>query len=80
MIHKGEIAKYLEVEYPSEFVFCAGDDYTDEHMFEALPKTAHTVKVGFGSTHAAHQVGRLERVLGIIEKMSTAPIAAKRKR
>lgn len=80
MIHKGEIAKYLEVEYPSEFVFCAGDDYTDEHMFEALPKNAHTVKVGFGSTHAAHQVGRLERVLGIIEKMSTAPIAANRKR
>lgn len=80
MIHKGEIAKYLEVEYPSEFVFCAGDDYTDEHMFEALPKNAHTVKVGFGSTHAAHQVGRLERVLGIIEKMSTAQIAANRKR
>lgn len=77
-IHKGEIAKYLEVEYPSEFIFCAGDDYTDEHMFEALPKTAHTVKVGFGSTHAVHQVGRLERILAIIEKMSKATIATKR--
>ncbi len=80
-IHKGEIAKLLEAEYPSDFVLCAGDDYTDEHMFEALSKQAHTIKVGFGSTHAHHQVGTLERVLSLVEQMSKAtPVRHTRKR
>lgn len=71
-IHKGEIIKLLQTEYPSDFVFCAGDDYTDEHMFESLPIQAHTVKVGFGSTHAHHQVDTLDRVLNLVERMSRA--------
>lgn len=71
-IHKGEIAKLFDAEYPSDFVLCAGDDYTDEHMFEALNNQAHTIKVGFGSTHAHYQVGTLERVLDLVEKMSRA--------
>jgi trehalose 6-phosphate synthase/phosphatase len=41
-INKGEIAKRLvasygsEVGQPPEFVFCLGDDFTDEDMFRAL--------------------------------------------
>ena len=41
-------------------------------MFEALDNRAHTIKVGFGSTHARYQVGTLERVLDVVEKMSRA--------
>lgn len=71
-IDKGTIADLMLEQHPSEFVFCAGDDYTDEHMFEALPDTAYTVKVGFGTTHARYQVSRLERILTIIEAFSKA--------
>ncbi|KAH8834250.1 trehalose-phosphatase-domain-containing protein [Flagelloscypha sp. PMI_526] len=36
-INKGEILKRIMRRYPrAEFVFCAGDDKTDEHMFRAL--------------------------------------------
>jgi trehalose 6-phosphate synthase/phosphatase len=66
-INKGEVAKELLLKYPSDFVFCAGDDYTDEDMFESLPPSANTVKVGYGETSARYQVGKLERVLAIIE-------------
>lgn len=44
-INKGEIAKRLvasygsEVGQPPEFVFCTGDDFTDEDMFRALNGT-----------------------------------------
>ncbi len=69
-IHKGVIATQLAAKHDSEFIFCAGDDYTDEHMFKALPSHARTVKVGYGTTHAKHQVAKLERILSIIEQMS----------
>ncbi|KAK7712923.1 threalose-6-phosphate phosphatase [Botryosphaeria dothidea] len=38
-VNKGEIAKRLVREYgdsPPEFIFCSGDDFTDEDMFRAL--------------------------------------------
>ncbi len=66
-INKGAVAAELLRQYPSDFVFCAGDDYTDEDMFKALPDTAHTIKIGYGETSARHQVGKLEKVLAIIE-------------
>ncbi|EKG17871.1 Glycosyl transferase family 20 [Macrophomina phaseolina MS6] len=41
-VNKGEIAKRLVLEYgdsPPEFIFCSGDDFTDEDMFRALRGT-----------------------------------------
>ncbi|GME24367.1 Glycosyl transferase family 20 [Neofusicoccum parvum] len=38
-VNKGEIAKRLVADYgdsPPEFIFCSGDDFTDEDMFRAL--------------------------------------------
>ena len=72
IINKGEIATELLKKHPSNFVFVAGDDYTDEDMFEAAPDDAETVKVGFGMTHAKFQAGKLEKVLSIIESMAKA--------
>jgi trehalose 6-phosphate synthase/phosphatase len=69
-VDKGVMAKRLYDDHKPDFVFCAGDDYTDEHMFEALPTGAHTVKVGLGSTHAKYQVGKHERILELIEAFS----------
>lgn len=69
-VDKGAIARALNEEFPADFVFAAGDDYTDESMFDALPANAHTVKVGFGKTVAKHQVGKLERILQIVDSMS----------
>ena len=60
-VNKGEIAKRLVVEYGEgkanepDFVFCTGDDFTDEDMFRALRDTdlpkdkVFTVTVGASS-------------------------------
>lgn len=69
-INKGVIAAEFARETDADFIFCAGDDYTDETMFEALPDTAHTVRVGTGETHAKYYVAKLERILDIVASMS----------
>ncbi|MBC7764506.1 bifunctional alpha,alpha-trehalose-phosphate synthase (UDP-forming)/trehalose-phosphatase [Microbacteriaceae bacterium] len=67
-INKGEAAIDLLYKYPSDFIFSAGDDFTDEDMFISLPPYARTVKVGFGDTSARHQAGKLDRILKIIDE------------
>ncbi len=47
---------YLQ-NHPSEFILCAGDDWTDEDMFAALPSTAYTIKVGTSVSKARFRVG-----------------------
>ena len=69
-IDKGNVAQRLAKEFPADFVFAAGDDYTDEAMFAALGEDAITLKVGSGDTSARHRVSRLERLLEIIASMS----------
>lgn len=55
-------------EYP-DFILCAGDDYTDEDMFEALPETAYTIKVGLRETHARLQVSSVEKLRDILNDL-----------
>jgi trehalose 6-phosphate synthase/phosphatase len=51
--NKGEFAaRLLEECGPAEFVLAAGDDATDEDMFERLDKSAITVHVGSGPSGA----------------------------
>ncbi len=39
-----------------DFVMAAGDDSTDEDMFQALPKEAATIRVGIRPTAAQYLV------------------------
>jgi len=69
-LSKGAIARRMYETYGGDFILCAGDDYTDEEMFQSLPHSAYTVRVGFGTTHARYQVGKLEKILELVETMS----------
>ena len=71
-IHKGVVAAAISRQHKADFIFCAGDDYTDEDMFKNLPPSACTIKVGLTATSAKYQVSRLERILAIIEQFSFA--------
>lgn len=71
-INKGVIATRLLKEYPADFVLCAGDDYTDEDMFTALPKRALTIKVGLGSTDARYQVQDIATLLALMRHLVTS--------
>ena len=69
-INKGYAAGELEAVYQSNFVLCAGDDYTDEDMFRELPDHAYTIKVGSGDTKARYQVSGVDSMVGLLESLS----------
>lgn len=69
-VNKGYAASELEAVYQSDFVLCAGDDYTDEDMFRSLPSDAFTVKVGSGDTKARYQVPSVTHMLRLLEELS----------
>ena len=57
-------------ERPWDFIFAAGDDWTDESLFEVLPPTAVSVRVGFTGSAARYNVGSAEDVLALLQGFS----------
>ncbi|MCB1166822.1 MAG: trehalose-phosphatase, partial [Leptospiraceae bacterium] len=56
-VHKGNIIPYLQMQGKSfDFYLAAGDDTTDEHLFQAIPEGGWTIKIGAGYTHAHHRL------------------------
>ncbi|HEX7963222.1 MAG TPA: bifunctional alpha,alpha-trehalose-phosphate synthase (UDP-forming)/trehalose-phosphatase [Candidatus Saccharimonadales bacterium] len=68
-ISKGGIAKELLDQTDADFVLSAGDDYTDEDMFTALPSTAWTLKVGPGNTSARNHIGSVEEMIALLGRL-----------
>lgn len=56
MVNKGRAISTLLNGIEADFIFAAGDDYTDEFMFEALPENGLSVKVGASETVARYYV------------------------
>lgn len=68
-IRKSTIAaEILDSNYP-DFILCAGDDYTDEDMFEAMPEFAYSIKVGLRETHARYQVASVEKLRELLKSL-----------
>jgi len=59
---------------PWDFIFAAGDDWTDEALFAALPRSAFSIRVGFAASSARFNVESFADVLEFLESL----IAAKR--
>jgi trehalose 6-phosphate synthase/phosphatase len=55
-INKGRAAMQWMNERKWDFILAFGDDWTDEDLFEALPESAHTIKIGLGVTKARFYV------------------------
>ena len=53
-VNKGRAAMRMITRKPYDFIFAIGDDWTDEFMFQELPKEAITVKVGRMKTSARY--------------------------
>jgi trehalose 6-phosphate synthase/phosphatase len=58
-----------------EFILAAGDDRTDEDLFERAPANAWTVHIGPAATRAAFVVTDLQAFRGILELLATAGAA-----
>ena len=61
-VNKGRAAVRMLSEKEYDFVFSIGDDWTDEFMFQELPNSAFTVKVGLKKTTAKYHVEGVKRV------------------
>jgi trehalose 6-phosphate synthase/phosphatase len=67
-VHKGKAANNHILNKNYDFIFCIGDDWTDEYMFQDLPEDAVTVKVGRDNTAARYYVDRQEDVIDFLEQ------------
>ena len=55
-----------------DFIFAIGDDWTDEFMFQELPQTAVTVKVGRQKTAAKYYIDSNKDVRHLLRKFSSS--------
>lgn len=69
-VNKGRAAMRVYAEKDYDFVFAIGDDWTDEFMFEELPDTAYTVKVGRQKTQAKFYVNSITYVRELLHKFT----------
>jgi len=59
------------------FILAAGDDDTDEDMFEALPKSAFTFKIGRKETCAKIRIPEVNRFVRFLTDLSDFPVTKK---
>jgi trehalose 6-phosphate synthase/phosphatase len=71
-VHKGKAANNHILNQKYDFIFCIGDDWTDEFMFNDLPETAITVKVGVANTAARYYVDDTDHVREVLQAFLTA--------
>lgn len=70
-ISKGGVTTALVSEHDSpDFLMAMGDDYTDEHMFEACPSGSWTIKVGGGETSAKLRLSNVGDVFSLLNQLS----------
>ncbi len=67
-VNKGSAAQRY-VAATTDFIACIGDDYTDEDMFEQLPLSAYTIKVGRGITAARYRVKGVDEVHALLKRL-----------
>lgn len=65
-INKGRAAlKWLE-SGKWDTIVSIGDDWTDEYVFEVLPKDAYSIKVGFGPSKAKYRLPSVKEVRNLL--------------
>lgn len=71
-INKGIGVTYLMNGNRYDFILAAGDDKTDEDLFEILPTHAYAVKVGLSSTFAAYCVNNSTVMRSLLKQLEKA--------
>jgi len=71
VVNKGRVVEELLRAHDPDFILCAGDDYTDEDMFEALGSNGYTFKIGEGKTKAKFRFDTMSEIVDLLEHLST---------
>ena len=73
-VNKGRAAMRIFTRNKYDFVFAIGDDWTDEFMFQELPDTAVTVKVGRQKTQAKYYLDSIKNVRDLLYRFTEEKI------
>jgi len=68
-INKGRAATLWMEQFPTDFVFAVGDDWTDEDTFKSMPNTAYSIKVGSTYSAARFSIASVEAVRKLLKQM-----------
>jgi trehalose 6-phosphate synthase/phosphatase len=68
-VTKGRAAEHWLARRDWDFILAAGDDYTDEEMFSALPARAYSIKVGFTASNARFNVDSVKKIRLLLKKL-----------
>jgi trehalose 6-phosphate synthase/phosphatase len=69
-INKGRAIEPLLEKESWDFVMAAGDDYTDEEMFAALPEQAYSIKVGSSASKARFNVDSVQEIRLLLKELA----------
>jgi trehalose 6-phosphate synthase/phosphatase len=70
---KGQAAAAILVADYYDFILAAGDDKTDEFLFQAMPDTAYTIRVGLSPSFARYNVKDYTLLLELLKGLSFNP-------
>ena len=68
-INKGKSVIDILSETKYDFILCAGDDITDESMFESLSKETFSIKIGRKKTKANYFVDSPDELISVLERL-----------
>jgi trehalose 6-phosphate synthase/phosphatase len=67
---KGQAANALIFNQNFDFILAAGDDKTDEFLFEALPDFAYTIRVGLSPSIARYNIKDIDTLIKFLEDLA----------
>jgi|WetSurMetagenome_2_1015567.scaffolds.fasta_scaffold433908_1 trehalose 6-phosphate synthase/phosphatase len=67
--NKGNTARMILNKGTFDFVLAAGDDTSDEQLFEEMPAGTFTIKIGTATTRALFFMKEREEFIGFLERM-----------
>ncbi|KAF2338015.1 MAG: bifunctional alpha,alpha-trehalose-phosphate synthase (UDP-forming)/trehalose-phosphatase [Flavobacterium nitrogenifigens] len=66
---KGNAATYWLSKKKYDFILAAGDDDSDEELFESIPKYGYSIKVGKGKTVANHRLKDHDAIIKLLDAL-----------
>lgn len=70
VFNKGKSAAKFLSKNQYDFILAIGDDYTDEYLYEGMPKSAFTIKTGINKTFAKYNLESFKEVRNLLKTLS----------
>ncbi len=70
-MNKGDAASFWISQNGFDFILAIGDDWTDEDMFNVLPETAYSIKVGRTQSQARFNVASQAEVIDLFRELAS---------